>query len=91
MPAQRPNTTVAAADYEYFRAIGEKYREMTGLRAAGYTRSPAGAFFEYGYYQYGVPSFSTPGWGLPPPGPGARASAARLLHGFVVYHRRRHK
>jgi len=27
-------------------------------------RTPAGAFFEYGYYQYGVPSFSTPGWGL---------------------------
>ena len=25
---------------------------------------PRGAFFEYGYYQYGVPSFSTPGWGL---------------------------
>jgi len=65
MPAQRPNTTIATADYEYFRTISEKYRELTGLRATGFTRTPAGAFFEYGYYQYGVPSFSTPGWGLP--------------------------
>ena len=65
MPARRPATTVNPADIEYFRAISEKYRELTGLRAAGVTRTPAGAFFEYGYYQYGVPSFSTPGWGLP--------------------------
>jgi len=27
-------------------------------------RKPRGAFFQYGYYQYGVPSFSTPGWGI---------------------------
>jgi len=25
---------------------------------------PEGAFFSYGYFQFGVPSFSTPGWGL---------------------------
>jgi hypothetical protein len=88
MPAQRPNTTVAIADYEYYRAIGEKYRELTGLRATGYTRTPAGAFFEYGYYQYGVPSFSTPGWGLPgaarPNGtgaPGGPAGAAPAMGG----------
>ncbi len=79
MPAQRPNTTIATLDYEYFRAISEKYRELTGLRATGFTRTPAGAFFDYGYYQYGVPSFSTPGWGLPgggrPTGMGASAPA----------------
>lgn len=76
MPQQRPNTTIASADYEYFRAISEKYRELTGLRASGFTRAPAGAFFEYGYYQYGVPSFSTPGWGLPPaPRSGGMAAA----------------
>jgi len=65
MPARRPATTISPADVEYFRAVSEKYRELTGLRAAGVTRTPAGAFFEYGYYQFGVPSFSTPGWGLP--------------------------
>ena len=65
MPARRPATTINPADIEYFRTVSDKYRELTGLRAAGVTRTPAGAFFEYGYYQYGVPSFSTPGWGLP--------------------------
>jgi hypothetical protein len=39
---------------------------MTGIRVAPPVRTPAGAFFEYGYYQYGVPSFSTPGWGMQP-------------------------
>jgi hypothetical protein len=73
MPARRPSTTVNAADLEYFRTISDKYREVTGIRSVGFTRTPAGAFFEYGYYQYGVPSFSTPGWGLP--GSGARPSA----------------
>jgi hypothetical protein len=67
MPARRPNTTVQPGDIDYFRAISDKYHEVTGLRSAGVTRTPAGAFFEYGYYQYGVPSFSTPGWGLPGP------------------------
>jgi hypothetical protein len=43
--------------------VSEKYRELTGIERAATTRRPAGAFFEYGYYQFGVPSFSTPGWG----------------------------
>ena len=47
----------------------------------GFTRTPAGAFFEYGYYQFGVPSFSTPGWGLPgagrPAGMGGGAPTGR--------------
>jgi len=64
--ARQPATTVNSADLEYFVTIGGRYREMTGIRSPGFTRAPAGAFFEYGYFQYGVPSFSTPGWGLPP-------------------------
>lgn len=62
-----PATTVAPADVEYFRTVSDKYRQMTGLRAAPATRIPGGAFFEYGYYQFGVPSFSTPGWGITAP------------------------
>jgi hypothetical protein len=76
MPARRPATTVTTADVEYFRAISDKYRELTGIRSVGYTRAPAGAFFEYGYYQFGVPSFSTPGWGLPGTGRPAATGAA---------------
>ena len=82
-PSQRANTTIAAGDYEYFRVVSEKYRELTGLRSAGFTRTPAGALFEYGYYQFGVPSFSTPGWGLPgagrPAGMGGGAPAGGAM------------
>ncbi len=59
-----PATTVATTDVEYFRTISDRYRQLTGLRAVPATRTPGGAFFEYGYYQFGVPSFSTPGWGI---------------------------
>ncbi|HVL66299.1 MAG TPA: M14 family metallopeptidase [Vicinamibacterales bacterium] len=67
-----PATTVAPADVEYFRTISDRYRQLTGIRTAPPTRIPGGAFFEYGYYQFGVPSFSTPGWGIQVPqgGPG---------------------
>ena len=75
MPARRPATTVNAGDLEYFRAISDKYRELTGIRSVGFTRTPAGAFFEYGYYQFGVPSFSTPAWGLPGPARPSNAGA----------------
>ena len=75
-PAPRPPaTTIAAQDVEYFRTVSEKYRSLTGVRNAPATRAPAGAFFEWGYYQFGVPSFSTPGWGLAT----AAAPAARGL------------
>ncbi|MFC1551931.1 M14 family metallopeptidase [Candidatus Latescibacterota bacterium] len=60
-----PETTVNEDDVEYFKMIGSKYREMTGLKKQPPVREPKGAFFQYGYYQYGIPSFSTPGWGIP--------------------------
>ncbi len=82
-PSARPNTTIASADYEYFRVVSEKYRELTGLRSAGFTRTPAGAFFEYGYYQFGVPSFSTPGWGLPGAGRPAVAGGGASTGGVM--------
>lgn len=78
MPTRNPATTVNAADTDYLRAIADKYRELTGLRSAGVNRTPAGAFFEYGYYQYGVPSFSTPGWGLPGAAPGQGGGRAAM-------------
>jgi hypothetical protein len=59
-------------DLPYFTTVSEHYKEVTGLSAVPAIRKPAGAFFEYGYYQYGVPSFSTPGWA---PTSGADSSA----------------
>jgi hypothetical protein len=76
-PPTPPATTVAPADVEYFRTISDRYRQATGIRTAPATRIPGGAFFEYGYYQFGVPSFSTPGWGIggSAEGPGPRGGA----------------
>jgi hypothetical protein len=64
MPDRKPATTVATADYDYFKAVSDKYVEMTGIRQPLCVREPQGAFFQYGYFQFGVPSFSTPGFGL---------------------------
>ena len=59
---RRPDTTVNRADIEYFKAVADAYKATTGIRATPPQRRPRGAFFQYGYYQYGVPSFTTPGW-----------------------------
>ena len=64
MPDRRPATAVAAADFDYFKGISDKYVELTGIRQPLFVREPQGAFFQYGYFQFGVPSFSTPGFGL---------------------------
>ncbi len=64
MPDRRPATTVASADYDYFKGVSDKYIELTGIRQPLFVREPQGAFFQYGYFQFGVPSFSTPGFGL---------------------------
>ena len=62
---RRPATTVNGADVEYFEAVSEAYKEITGLGEVPIHREPEGAFFQFGYFQYGVPSFSTPGWAFP--------------------------
>jgi hypothetical protein len=57
--------TVHRDDQEYFKVISDAYREITGIEEVGVNREAEGAFFQYGYFQFGVPSFSTQGWGLP--------------------------
>jgi len=61
----RPVTAVAQQDLVYYAAISEAYKRITGIENVPVHRTPEGAFFEYGYFQYGVPSFSTLGWGVP--------------------------
>lgn len=63
-PARQPATVVDKDDVEFFTQISKKYKEITGIESQPPVRKPEGAFFEYGYFQYGVPSFSTPGWGM---------------------------
>jgi hypothetical protein len=60
---RRPSVTVHRADRQYFVRVSELYRELTGITKVGVNRRAEGAFFQYGYFQFGVPSFSTPGWG----------------------------
>ncbi len=67
---RRPATTVNPADLKYFEAVSKAYRDITGITRVGINRTAEGAFFQYGYYQFGVPSFSTQGWGLPQKTPG---------------------
>ncbi|MCX6223770.1 MAG: M14 family metallopeptidase, partial [Bacteroidia bacterium] len=63
-PAQTAATTVTTSDLEYFNKASEKYKELTGIKTQPALRNPEGAFFQYSYFQLGLPSFSTPGWGL---------------------------
>jgi len=69
----RPSTTVATQDLVYFTAISDAYKRITGIENVPTHRTPEGAFFQFGYYQYGVPSFSTLGWGVPAGGDDERA------------------
>lgn len=62
---RRPAVTVNDQDLEYFSAVSEAYEEVTGITEIGVNRKAEGAFFQVGYYQMGIPSFSTQGWGLP--------------------------
>ncbi len=59
---RRPETKVNGDDLAYFTAVSKEYKKLTGIESVPAIRNPEGAFFGYGYYQYGVPSFSTPGW-----------------------------
>jgi len=63
MPARAPANTYNTADLDYLRTVSAKYIELTGIRQPLLVTKPEGAFFSYGYFQFGVPSFSTPGWG----------------------------
>lgn len=62
---RRPAMTVNGEDREYFVAVSEAYKEMTGIEKTVLNRPAEGAFFQFGYFQFGVPSFSTQGWALP--------------------------
>jgi hypothetical protein len=64
---RRPAETVNKEDLSYFEAVSDAYKEITGIEKVGYNRVAEGAFFQWGYYQFGVPSFSTQGWAVPEP------------------------
>ncbi len=61
---RRAATTVNMDDISYFNTVSSKYKEMTGINNTPFVRKPEGTFFQYGYFQYGVLSLSTTGWGI---------------------------
>ena len=63
-PARLPVTDYNISDLEYFKTISDKYKELTKIKKQPVVRTPKGAFFQYGYFQFGVPSFSTPAGGF---------------------------
>ncbi len=75
----RPAMTVATGDLVYFKAVSDAYKEITGIENVPVHRTPEGALFQYGYFHFGVPSFSTPGWGIPAGDSGAEDGDGKLL------------
>ena len=76
---RRPAVTVDDDDIEYFAAVSDAYEEVTGITEVGVNRTAEGAFFQTAYYQMGIPSFSTQGWGLPEAESGDGGFDAKLL------------
>jgi len=62
---RRPVVVVDGDDVQYFTAVSDAYKEITGIERVGVNRTARGAFFQVAYFQLGLPSFSTQGWGLP--------------------------
>lgn len=61
---RKPESTFNKADLVYFKKAGDMYKKLTGIKTQPPLRKPKGTFFQYGYFQFGVLSFSTPGWGI---------------------------
>ena len=55
---------VLPQDRSFHQYISERFNEITGLKGEGATNE-AGSFPQYGYFQAGLPSFTTPVWTLP--------------------------
>ncbi len=66
-PVRLAEKVVNKADISFYKTVGDKYKELTGIKELPPVRTPEGAFFQYGYYQFGVLSLSTPGWGITAP------------------------
>lgn len=58
----QPKKTNPQDEY-IFESISEKYKEITGIKSAE-SEKPSGSLLEWGYFQYGVPTFSANLWSL---------------------------
>lgn len=58
----QPKKTNPQDEY-IFTNLSEKYKEITGIKSAE-SEKPSGSLLEWGYFQYGVPTFSANLWSL---------------------------
>ncbi len=58
----QPKKTNPQDEY-IFTSLSEKYKEITGIKSAE-SEKPSGSMLEWGYFQYGVPTFSANLWSL---------------------------
>ncbi len=63
-PAKDPQPKETAREDKYiFEKMSDKYKEITGIKDA-MSEKPVGSALEWGYFQYGVPTFSANLWSL---------------------------
>lgn len=55
---------IDGGDVAIYKAVGEKYREITGVRDAS-NADHSGAFYAWAYAQFGIPSFTSSMWVRP--------------------------
>lgn len=65
-----------ARDESLFKAVSDKYKSITKINSA-VSEKPFGSFLEYGYFQFGVPSFSANLWSLRDDKPPAKPAAKK--------------
>lgn len=50
-------------DLSLFKKVSEEYKKITGIKSA-ISEKPVGSMLEWGYFQYGVPTFSANLWSV---------------------------
>ncbi len=75
--SRKAPTAINPDDHPYFEEISSVYKKIIGLDEIHSLPNPAGAFHQWGYYQYGVLSFSTPVWNVPAEKKEADSTAVR--------------
>ncbi len=63
-PAQDPQPRKTdEKDLPLFKKVSQEYKKITGIESAA-TEKPVGSILEWGYFQYGVPTFSANLWSV---------------------------
>ena len=72
MFSRKPAAAVNSKDVPYYEHMSKIYKRLLNVKGKSLVRTqkPAGAFYQWAYFQYGVPAFATVGWFPTLPGEG---------------------